>query len=138
MVHFPECLLENLQNNKSIISGPIAFENLLDKCEKREKENLEISSILGSKLTINSDASSIMSEDPAVFSSFVTCTKQHGCEISVFFGGLNFVFCFSCFTFFFFPLLNLSNSSSGSDVYSKYFFTNSEAAFLSSKLNPAI
>jgi hypothetical protein len=29
----------------------------------------------------------------AVFSSFVTCTKQHGCEISVFFGGLNFVFC---------------------------------------------
>jgi hypothetical protein len=45
----------------------------------------------------------------AVFSSFVTCTKQHGCEISVFFGGLNFVFCFSCFTFFFFPLLNLSD-----------------------------
>jgi hypothetical protein len=40
--------MENLQNNKSIISGPVAFENLLDKCEKREKENLEISSILGS------------------------------------------------------------------------------------------
>lgn len=62
--------MENLQNNKSIISGPVAFENLLDKCDIKEKENLEISSILGSKLTINSDASSIMSEDPTSVSSF--------------------------------------------------------------------
>merc|ERR1711860_250588 len=61
--------MENLQNNKSLISGPVAFENLLDTCDKKEGNNLDVSSILGSKLTINSDVSSVVSEDPTSVSS---------------------------------------------------------------------
>lgn len=62
--------MENLQNNKSVISGPVAFENLLDVHDKREKDSLEVSSLLGSKLTINSDISSTVSEDPTSISSY--------------------------------------------------------------------
>ncbi|CAC5412192.1 unnamed protein product [Mytilus coruscus] len=62
--------MENLQNNKSVISGPVAFENLLDIHDKKEKDSLEVSSLLGSKLTINSDISSTMSEDPTSVSSY--------------------------------------------------------------------
>lgn len=56
--------MQNLQNSKSVISGPVAFENLLNPCDNKGTDSLEVSSLLGSKLTINSDASSILSDDP--------------------------------------------------------------------------
>lgn len=64
--------MEQLENNKSKFQDSVNYDNFLDIPQK-EKEGSDVSSLLGSKLTINSDASSMMSADDrssAMASSF--------------------------------------------------------------------